>query len=129
MFEILQTTNSERLLSGDTVKSINKYVKPDVLVIDDFMNQKLTERECIDLFKILEYREGHGSTIVASQLEPKEWHRNLGGNILADSILDRVTAKAYKLTLAGHLPRTIVRKHCFRNKVAKFFSQMQAQFI
>ena len=101
MFEILQTTNSERLLSGDTVKSINKYVKPDVLVIDDFMNQKLTERECIDLFKILEYREGHGSTIVASQLEPKEWHRNLGGNILADSILDRVTAKAYKLTLAG----------------------------
>ena len=106
MFEILQVTNNERLMTGDTVRSIRKFIKPDLLVIDDFMNQKLSERECIDLFKIMEYREGRGSTIVASQLEPKEWHRNLGGNILADSILDRVTANAYKLTLAGDSRRT-----------------------
>lgn len=106
MFEILQVTNNERLMTGDTIKSIKKFIKPDLLVIDDFMNQKLSERECIDLFKIMEYREGRGSTIVASQLEPKEWHRNLGGNILADSILDRVTANAYKLTLAGDSRRT-----------------------
>ena len=106
MFEILQETNNERLMNGDTTKSIRKYIKPDVLVIDDFMNQKLSERECIDLFKIMDYREGRGSTIVASQLEPKEWHKNLGGNILADSILDRITANAYKLTLAGDSRRT-----------------------
>ena len=106
MFEILQVTNNERLMTGDTVRSIRKFIKPDLLVIDDFMNQKLSERECIDLFKIMEYREGRGSAIVASQLEPKEWHRNLGGNILADSILDRVTANAYKLTLAGDSRRT-----------------------
>ena len=94
-------TNSDRLMNGDSYKSIRKLVKPDVLVIDDFMNQKLTDRECIDLFKIMEYREGKKSTIVASQLEPKEWHKNLGGNILADSILDRITSNAFKLTLSG----------------------------
>jgi DNA replication protein DnaC len=101
MFEILEMTNSDRLMNGDSYKSIRKLVKPDVLVIDDFMNQKLTDRECIDLFKIMEYREGKKSTIVASQLEPKEWHKNLGGNILADSILDRITSNAFKLTLSG----------------------------
>ena len=94
-------TNSDRMINGETSKSIKKLIKPELLIIDDFMNQKLTERECIDLFKILEYREGCRSTIVASQLEPKEWHKNLGGNILADSILDRVTANSYKLTLSG----------------------------
>lgn len=101
MFELLEMTNSDRMINGETSKSIKKLIKPELLIIDDFMNQKLTERECIDLFKILEYREGCRSTIVASQLEPKEWHKNLGGNILADSILDRVTANSYKLTLSG----------------------------
>ena len=101
MFEILEMTNSERLLTGDSQNIIKKLIKPEVLVIDDLMNQRLSEKECIDLFKILEYRTGCKTTIFASQLEPKEWHANLGGNILADSILDRATASAYKLTLSG----------------------------
>ena len=101
LFELLEVTNSERLLNGDTSRSIRKFIKPEVLVIDDFLNQRLSDKECVDLFKIMEYRCGTSSTIITSQLEPKEWHRNLGGGILADSILDRVTASAYKLILSG----------------------------
>lgn len=101
LFEILSDTNIDRISSGDTRRSILKYSKPEVLVIDDFLNTKLTENECSDLFKIIEYRSQTKSTIIVSQLDPQEWHKNLGGSILADSILDRLTAKSYKLVLSG----------------------------
>ncbi len=101
MFELLSDTNIDRQVNGDTLKSIKKYTKPEVLVIDDFLNTKLTERECTDLFKIIEYRAHSKSTIIVSQLDPQEWHKNLGGSILADSILDRLTAGSYKLILSG----------------------------
>ena len=84
---------------ADENGSLNGGLKDKIM--DDFLNQKLSDKECIDLFKIMEYRCGTSSTIITSQLEPKEWHKNLGGGILADSILDRITASAYKLILSG----------------------------
>lgn len=106
MFELLGDTNNERLLSGETTKTIRKYVKPEVLVIDDFMNTSLNEKESLDLFKILEYRNLNSTTIIASQLEPKEWYYKIANPILADSLLDIVTEGALKLILSeSKLPR------------------------
>ena len=72
-----------------------------MLVIDDFLNRKLSTNEANDIFKIMELRNGIKTTIISTQLEPKEWHVQLGGNILADSILDRILPSAYKLILSG----------------------------
>lgn len=101
MFELISDTNNERLITGETSKSIKKYIRPDVLVIDDFMNTTLTEKESLDLFKILEYRYSNASTIIASQLDPKEWHSKIKNPLLADSVLDRVKGGAYTLILSG----------------------------
>ncbi len=101
MFELLGTCASERLITGDSTKSVMKFSKPEVLVIDDFANTSLSETEAIDLFKIMEYRYGNRSTIIASQLEPKEWHKRIPNGILADSILDRIVSNSYKLILSG----------------------------
>ena len=46
-------------------------------------------------------RNGSKSTIIASQLEPVEWHNNFGASQLADSILDRIVSHAYKIILSG----------------------------
>lgn len=101
MFELLGTCASERLITGDSTKSVMKFSKPEVLVIDDFANTSLSETEAIDLFKIMGYRYGNRSTIIASQLEPKEWHKRIPNGILADSILDRIISNSYKLILSG----------------------------
>ena len=101
MFELLGTCAGERLITGDSTKSVMKFSKPEVLVIDDFANTPLSETEAIDLFKIMEYRYGHRSTIISSQLEPKEWHKKIPNGILADSILDRIVSNSYKLILSG----------------------------
>ena len=56
------------------------------------------------------YRYGHKSPIIASQLDPEEWHRNFGASLLADSILDRIVSNSYKIILSGDSlrPKNIV---------------------
>ena len=55
----------------------------------------------LQIFKIMEYRYGYKTTIIASQLEPAEWHNNFGASQLADSILDRIVSNSYKIILSG----------------------------
>ena len=78
-----------------------RYVSPDVLVIDDFANTRMSEDDALQIFKVMEYRYGFKTTIIASQLEPAEWHKNFGSSQLADSILDRIVSNAYKIILSG----------------------------
>ena len=87
-----------------------RYISPDVLVIDDFANVRMSEDEALQIFKVMEYRYGHKSTIIASQLDPEEWHRNFGASLLADSILDRIVSNSYKIILSGDSlrPKNIV---------------------
>lgn len=44
----------------------------------------------MDLFEIMEAREGRRATLVASQLEPNEWHPRIEGELMADPILSRI---------------------------------------
>ena len=76
-------------------------VSPDVLVIDDFANTRMSEDEALQIFKVMEYRYGFKTAIIPSQLEPAEWHKNFGSSQLADSILDRIVSNAYKIILSG----------------------------
>jgi DNA replication protein DnaC len=46
-----------------------------------------------DLLEILDDRYNLNSTIITSQLEPKEWHAVIGDSTLADAICDRLVAK------------------------------------
>lgn len=101
LFEFLSEANTEKIMNGEATRTISRYAKPDVLIIDDFLIHEITESETAQLFKVLEYRYGQKSTIISSQVEPKEWHKNLGGYVLADSILDRILPNSYKLIMSG----------------------------
>lgn len=64
----------------------------------------MTEDDALQIIKVMEYRYGSKSTIIASQLEPVEWHNNFGTSQLADSILDRIVSNAYKIMSMIFLP-------------------------
>ena len=51
--------------------------------------------------EVLEDRYQLASTVVTSQLEPKDWHAVIGEPTLADAILDRLVHNAHRLKLAG----------------------------
>lgn len=65
-----------------------------LLIIDDFMTTPIKTVNAIDLFEIMEAREGLGSTLIASQMEPNEWYLRIEGELMADSILSRIATGA-----------------------------------
>ncbi len=80
-------------------KSMLKYTKPALLIIDEWLLLKPSESEQKTIFEILHRRSGKSSTIFCSQYPSSEWYDQLGGlaNPLTDSILDRIIHNAYTI--------------------------------
>jgi DNA replication protein DnaC len=86
---------------GSYGKNMNKLSKTNVLIIDDFGIAPLTDTERRDLFEVIDERQGHGSTIITSQLPIENWHDIIGDPTIADGILDRLIHNAHKINLKG----------------------------
>ena len=90
---------------GTYLKLINQLAKADVLIIDDWGLEQLTQSQRNDLLEIMEDRHGSKSTLVTSQLPTTKWHSFIGDPTLADAILDRLLHNAHKLQLKGESMR------------------------
>ncbi len=71
------------------------------LPVDDFLTTPIATQGATDLFEIMEAREGRAATLIASQLEPNEWYLRIEGELMADSILNRVATGARYIDLDG----------------------------
>ena len=49
----------------------------------------------------MEDRYGVSSTVITSQLDPKNWHSIIGDETIADSVCDRLIHNAHKVKLSG----------------------------
>ena len=72
-----------------------------LLIVDDFMTVPISTRNAIELFEIMEAREGKAATLIASQLEPNDWYLRIEGELMADSILNRIATGARYVDLDG----------------------------
>ncbi|MDD4201062.1 MAG: IS21-like element helper ATPase IstB [Eubacteriales bacterium] len=85
---------------GSYGKTINKFAKTHVLVIDDLGLAPMNDAERRALLEVVEERHGHASTIVTSQLPVAHWHEQIGDPTIADAILDRLIHNAHKISLS-----------------------------
>ena len=88
-------------LDGRLPRLLAAWARVDVLVLDDFGLQPLTDAQAADLLEVIEDRAGVRSTIVTSQLPVALWHEGLGEPTVADAILDRLLHGAHRLELHG----------------------------
>lgn len=86
---------------GSYTSLLRRLAKARVLVLDDFGLEVLSPSQRRDLLEVLEDRYGVSSTIVASQLNVKEWHAAIGDQTIADAICDRLVHNAHRLNLSG----------------------------
>jgi len=86
---------------GSLPRLLDKLVKTELLIIDDWGLSVLTTGEGRDFLDIIDDRLDKGSTIMASQLPLDDWYTAIGDPTIADAILDRLVHKAYKLNLRG----------------------------
>jgi len=86
---------------GRLARLLSAWARIEVLVLDDFALQPLTDAQAADLLEVIEDRAGLRSTIVTSQLPVALWHEGLGEPTVADAICDRLLAGAHRIELSG----------------------------
>ena len=68
-----------------------------VLIIDEWLNYKINERESKFIYELIEQRCGNSPTIFVGQYDVEDWHERLGGGTQADSIMDRIIHNSYAI--------------------------------
>jgi DNA replication protein DnaC len=80
---------------------MNRYLKPDLLVIDDMGIKQLPKRSGEYLFEIIMRRYETKSTIMTSNRPLEDWGKLLGDVPSATAILDRFLHHAEIITITG----------------------------
>jgi DNA replication protein DnaC len=86
---------------GSYARILDRMARFDLLAIDDWLLAPLRDSERRDLAEVVEDRSERASTLIASQLPPKDWHASIGDPNLADAICDRLLNDAHRLDLKG----------------------------
>jgi DNA replication protein DnaC len=87
--------------SGNYYDAIQAFEKVDLLIIDDFFTEPVPEANVTDTFEIIESRVDRGSLIIASLIEPDQWHVRIKTKTMADSIIDRIVHRSMFIDLSG----------------------------
>ena len=86
---------------GSYARILDRLARLDLLAIDDWLLAPLRDAERRDLVEVIEDRSERASTLIASQLPPKDWHASIGDPNLADAICDRLLHNAHRIDLKG----------------------------
>src|SRR5205807_10526698 len=82
-------------------KTLNRYLKPDLLIIDDMGMKQLPRRSGECLLEIITRRHGNRSTIMTSNRPLEDWAKLIGDVPAATAILDRFLQHAQIVTITG----------------------------
>jgi DNA replication protein DnaC len=100
VFDLVRDFLHDEML-GDGDKILAKYLKPDLLIIDDMGMKQLPKRSGECLFEIILRRYETRSTIMTSNRPLEDWGKLLGDVPSATAILDRFLHHADLIELKG----------------------------
>lgn len=82
-------------------RRLNVYLRPDLLILDDFGLRALSPPSPGDLYDVINERYEKGSIVLTSNRSPKEWAGLFGDPLLASAGLDRLGDRAEMLVIQG----------------------------
>jgi DNA replication protein DnaC len=98
--KMLQHINGGR--ADDTRdRRLQTYLRPDLLVLDDFGLRPLQPPGPEDLYDIIDGRYERGSLLLTSNRAPNEWPELFGDPLLASAGLDRLLHHAEVMVITG----------------------------
>jgi DNA replication protein DnaC len=100
IFDVVRDFLHEEML-GDEDKLLAKYLKPDLLIIDDMGMKNLPRKSGEVLFEIIMRRYETRSTVMTSNRPLEDWGKLIGDVPSATAILDRFLHHADVLTFSG----------------------------
>ncbi len=86
---------------GRYARMLRQIAKVDLLILDDWGPETLTDDQRRDLLEIIDDRHEVRSVIITSQVPIGQWYEIIGNPTIADAILDRLVHNAYRIELTG----------------------------
>jgi DNA replication protein DnaC len=108
IFDVVRDFLHDEALSGDE-KVLNRYLKPDLVIVDDMGMKQLPKHSGEYLFEIIMRRYENRSTMMTSNRPLEDWGKLIGDVPSATAILDRFLHHAEIITITG-------RSYRLRNK-------------
>ena len=90
-------------------KRLQHYLKPNLLILDDFAMKEFTKTQAEDLYELIDRRHNTSSMIVTANRAPKDWYPLFPNPVIAESALDRIVSCAHVITLTGKSYRSLLR--------------------
>jgi DNA replication protein DnaC len=82
-------------------KRMKKFLRPDLLIIDDFGLTGLTASQAEDFYEIVTERHLKSSMIINSNRPPQDWIPLFPDPVMANSSLDRLAHHAHHIIIEG----------------------------
>ena len=110
IFDLARDFMHEETLGDDSNKMLARYLKPDLLIIDDMGMKQLPRRSGEYLLEIILRRHENRATMMTSNRPLEDWAKLIGDVPSATAILDRflqhaaiisITGKSYRLRNRG----------------------------
>jgi DNA replication protein DnaC len=111
IFDIVRDFLRDEELDGQD-RNLNKYLKPDLLIVDDMGLKNLPKRSGEFLFEIVMRRYETRSTMMTSNRPLQDWGKLIGDVPSATAILDRFLHHADVIAISG-------RSYRLRNQTGK----------
>jgi len=111
IFDVVRDFLHDEALGGEE-KVLNRYLKPDLVIIDDMGMKQLPKRSGEYLFEIIMRRYENRSTMMTSNRPLEDWGKLIGDVPSATAILDRFLHHAEMITITG-------KSYRLRNKAAQ----------
>jgi len=92
-----------------------RFLKAQLLVIDDMMMFPVEKNEANHLFHLINHLHEQSSIIITTNKSPKEWAEVLNDEVLATAMLDRILYRCEIIQLSGKSYRLANRKSIFEN--------------
>jgi DNA replication protein DnaC len=117
IFDLVRDFLHDEVL-GHENKTLNKYLKPELLIIDDMGMKQLPRRSGECLFEVVMRRYETRSTMMTSNRPLEDWGKLLGDAPGASAILDRFLHHAELVQMTG-------RSYRLRNQAAASLDGME----
>lgn len=103
-------------ISLSALATYNKWLKADLLAIDDIMLFPVKKEESATFFNLVNSLHEKTSVIITTNKAPTEWVQTLNDEVLATAIIDRLLYRCEVIKLAGTSYRLENRKTIFTSK-------------
>jgi DNA replication protein DnaC len=94
---------------GTWERRFRRYLKPDLLLLDDFAIKEFSPQQAEDIYELVDERGRSGSLVVASNRSPQDWYPLFPNPVLAEGALDRLINKAHHVIITGKSYRPRLR--------------------